>query len=71
MYGGRLKSLECVDEAEIGILGDLSGDRRIGRLDIQTADVVGEDRNLVGMRLMALFQNRRQFTLFDVKSRLL
>ena len=43
--------VERVDEAEVRELGELAGDRGIGRLDVQVGDVVGQDRHLVGVQL--------------------
>ena len=51
----RSDIVERIDEAEIGKLGVLPRDRRIGRLDVEICDIVRQDRDFVGVQLLLVF----------------
>ncbi len=44
--------IQRVDEAEVRVLLVLFHDGGVGRLDVEVGDVVGEDRDLVGVKLL-------------------
>jgi hypothetical protein len=50
----RRDVIQGVHEAEVRELRIFSGDGRVGRLNIQVSDIVGEDRDLVGMQLLPI-----------------
>jgi len=51
----RRRIVEGVNETQIRIVLILARDRGIGRLDVQVRDIVGQDRNFIGVQFFEIF----------------